>query len=81
MGILESAVAEIPGSSAARRFRALIESGKSELALLILEEAGEDYSVSRSYWSHLLEAAGMLGLRQLRLDLSRRHRRNPDRVA
>lgn len=80
MGILDSATAEIPGSSAARRSRALIECNKSKLALLILEEAGEDYAVSRSYWSHLTEAAGMLGLRQPRLDLARRHRRNPDRV-
>ena len=75
VGILQIAAAEVPGTPASRKFRGLIEGGKSEQALLMLEEAGEDHPVSRGYWSQLMQAAETLGLRQLRLEFGRRQRR------
>ena len=76
--LLQAAAAEVPGTPASRKFRVLIEGGKSEQALLMLEEAGEDHRVSRGYWSQLMQAAETLGLRQLRLEFGRRHRRCAD---
>lgn len=75
VNILQIAAAEIPGTSASRKFRGLIEGNKPELALRLLEEAGEDHPVSRSYWSQLIQAAETLGLRQLQLEFGRKIRR------
>ncbi|WP_133699127.1 hypothetical protein [Roseateles toxinivorans] len=76
--MLQIAAAEVPGTSASRKFRGLIEANQHERALLILEEAGEDHAVSRGYWSQLKQAAETLGLRQLRLEFGRKHRRSVD---
>lgn len=81
IGILEIAAEEIPGTSASRQFRGLIEGNKPEQALLLLEEAGEDHPVSPSYWAQLMKAAETLGFRQLRLEFGRRLRRRVDRAA
>ncbi len=78
LDILQIAAAEVPGTPASRKFRGLIEGNQHELALRILEEAGEDHPVSRGYWSQLMQAAETLGFRQLRLEFGRRHRRSTD---
>lgn len=76
--MLQIAAAEVPGTSASRKFRGLVEGNQHELALRILEEAGEEHAVTRAYWSQLKQAAETLCLPQLRLEFGRRHRRSVD---